>query len=149
MMVISTFMMAGCKLPGVFNEEKTEEKIDPGIGAVWIYVPGNKCVEKKKDAYQLRQPESLSKSVEEILSEEKGSICFNVKSYNLEENNKLVLNSETTEKSTKDMVLLSKAALVKTLGQLTDIGEIQITILNQDGALIDENTYTAESFYYY
>ena len=63
--------------------------------------------------------------------------------------NTVSLSFTADESLSKEELLLNKAAVVNSLSQIRNIGDIVITVNTMNGGDIETATYTDASFYYY
>lgn len=123
-----------------------------GGSKVNIYYPMGDEMVCEEEQYQLKQPDSIVASVEELMSiiptHLKGNLIYHT--YMFDEKNNLtldfVLEGEACE---KEYELLTKASVAKTLFQLKDMGSIRINISSAEGTIISSDVYNSDSFYFY
>lgn len=139
-------------LSGCGKKDK-QVKVSSGTGEsmINIYYPGDKQIQKLDDMYQIKLPDSLSSSVEEVMAvlTEKLEEGVTYHTYMLDADNNLSLEFTVHADITVENAMLTDAAICETLFQIADINNIGIKLLNDDGELLRENFYNRESFYFY
>lgn len=133
------------------KEEKTVLRYSPGESQICIYYPQDNEVVCQEEKYQLKQPDSVNASVEEVMSilAEKIGYGLEYKTYMITEDGELSLEFQRTDEFSEEYELLTKAAVVQTLLQINDIKNILIDISDQEGVNISKNRYNKDSFFFY
>ena len=147
-------VMLVCLLAGCSKEEHRTDKpaYDVGGSNVNIYFPRGNEIVCDDEQYQLKQPDSVAASVEEIMGVISGKLSrgLSYHTYMLDEQSNLALEFVVNEGAlATEYELLAKASVAKTLFQLNDIGSIQINITNAESGEVSSNLYTNQSFYFY
>ena len=146
LLTILMLSLAGC---GKSNTSDTPQTV---VGSmIDIYYPEENNIIKSKEQYQLKQPDSVSASVEEIMAVlvTKLDEEMTYSTYMLDSKNNLTLNFQFLEEYSAEYKLLATAAITKTLFQVEDINGIQIIITDSQGKVLSDNFYLRESFYFY
>lgn len=136
---------------GKDTEEKTIHEYFVGDSKVGIYYPEGKDVVCDENIYQIKQPDSISASIEEIMSalDQKLADKYVYHTYMLDEQGSLSLTFAMQEERDEEYELLMKAAVSLTLFQLKEIKKVTIEITSEGGQLIDTSSFGRESFYFY
>lgn len=138
-------------LSGCAGKDNAQQTFAEQDGMVKLYYQDNLKIRCDKEQYQLKQPDSVSASVEEIMAalmtEYEGRITFNT--YMLDVDNNISLSFTETDEPTKEAVLFFAAAVTKTLFQVEMLGNINIKIINDTEQVILEETYNRNSFAFY
>lgn len=148
--ITCALLLCGC---GKDKEQSAMPVYTVGGSNVNIYYPKGDEIICDLTRYQLKQPDSIVASIEElmlVLSEKLG-LGISYHTYMLDEENNLTLEFilDDSENRRREKELLNKAAVAKTLFQLEDIGNIQFNLTSKDGTKISEDTYKRDSFYFY
>ncbi|MGN0435387.1 MAG: GerMN domain-containing protein [Wujia sp.] len=133
------------------KEEKTVLSYSPGESLICIYYPQGNEVLCREEKYQLKQPDSVNASVEEVMSilAENIDNGMEYKTYMISEDGELSLEFQRTGECSDEYELLTKAAVVQTLLQINDIKNIIIEVSDQEGVSLSENRYNRNSFFFY
>ena len=120
-------------------------------GMVDIYYPKDYQVVKKDKQYQIKQPDSLTASIEELMAQLKEYFSEDMEyhTYMIDGDNNVSLQFVSSDEVGTEYFLLAKAAITETLFQLEDINSITITIVDEQGNTISQNLYLPGSFYFY
>ncbi len=146
LLAVFVFFATGC------DKKETEDTPMTVAGSmIDIYYPQENNIIKSKEQYQLKQPDSVSASVEEIMTVLMTKLDeeMTYSTYMLDSKNNLTLNFQFLEEYSAEYKLLATAAITKTLFQVEDINGIQITITDSQGKVLSDNFYLRESFYFY
>lgn len=139
--------LAGCE------KKDKQVKVSSGAGEsmINVYYPTDKQIQKLDDMYQIKLPDSLSSSVEEVMTVLTDKLDEDVTyhTYMLDADNNLSLEFTVHSDISREKALLTDAAICETLFQIADINNIGIKLLDGDGELVRENLYNRESFYFY
>ncbi|MBQ9278178.1 MAG: hypothetical protein IJ224_06045 [Lachnospiraceae bacterium] len=144
-------LLTGC---GEAQIEKTTASTESGIPEttmIYIYHPDGYKVVVEDERYQLKQPDSTSASIEELMSamapyyEDRLSYT----TYMIDSDNVVTLEFKIVGDYDDDYVLLAKAGLIRTLYQIVDISNIRITIYSEDDEVISDELLDRDSIYYY
>lgn len=136
---------------------KTGEPGDTGMvvlgeNMINIYYPGNTQILKDNEPYQIKQPDSITVSVEEIMAAMSGKLKqekIQYHTYMIDADNNVTLEFTLTGEYDKEYFLLARAAVTKTLFQLEDIKNIIIILDDDNGQVLLNESYGRDSFYYY
>jgi hypothetical protein len=98
------------------------------------------------ERYQLKQPDSLFSSLEEVMGAMhlSGGIAF--ESYSIDTDNNILLDITIEEGVSEEDILLNKLAIIKSIKELNGAGDIALSI---SGKISEIATYTDSSFFYY
>lgn len=157
--VLTSLLMAFCMgLTGCGNSSKIKNTISEGLeedirssdgNQIKIYYTDGESLLSNEEKYALKQPDNVAGSVEEVIAQTPIPDCLSYSGYTMTENNTVVLQLEAKDNISTEELLLNKAALVSSLSQIKNIGDIVITVTYTDGGQVEKNTYTDASFYYY
>lgn len=133
------------------KEERKIHKYSPGQSQICIYYPGDNEIVCKEEKYQLKQPDSVNASVEEVMSILTENIIDDIeyKTYMISEKGELSLEFQQVGECNAEMLLITKAAVVKTLLQINNIRTIIIELTDMDGNIITVSEYDGDSFFFY
>ncbi len=150
LILIMTITMV-LSLVGCGEKEKKKEDDSKANGVVDIYYPEDKGVVKDKETYQIKQPDSLSASVEELMAclMDKLDERMEYHTYLIDADNDVTLQFVCNGEFNREYMLLAKAAIVETLFQIESINSVSIYIADVNGNSIAENLYLRGSFYFY
>lgn len=132
------------------QKEKTTDEV--GGNVINIYYPEGAGIAVDKQGYQIKQPDSLTASVEEVMSafsERLGSDIIAYHTYMIDADNDVTLEFLLVKDYEKEYFLLARAAVVKTLFQIDDIEKITIMLSDKEGQPVVNESYDRNSFYYY
>ena len=142
-------LLAGCGQKNAnteFSEGVSQENM------VDIYYPGDKGIEKDSAAFQLKQPDSMVASIEElmpVLSEKLGSDRIEYSTYMIDAYNNVTLDFDLVSEYNKEFYLLAKASITSSLFQIPDINVITVRLSDDKGNVISEERFDRKSFYFY
>lgn len=128
----------------------TESKI-PEATMIYIYHPEDYKIVVEDERYQIKQPDSTAASIEEIMSvispyyEEK----MQYTTYMLDSDNVLTVEFIYIGEYNVEYYLLAKAAIIRTLFQISDISDIRIILYSEDEEIISDEVLSRDSIYYY
>ena len=120
--------------------------------SISIYYPGEQGLSEVEDRYQLKQPDSLAASVEEVLGEMLeafGAEKVSFDAFILDDTNNLTLQMTVYQEADKDYLHIAKAAVAGTLFQLNDIESIRVEISGEENEAVITETMGPSTFYYY
>lgn len=120
--------------------------------SIWIYYTENRDIVRDENPYQLKQPDSVSASVEEIMSvliEKIDSTKLEFRTYMLDGDYNIALEFVQKEGCDKDYILLAKAAVSTTLFQIEEIGSVNIGMYDEGNRAISNELFLRDSFYFY
>lgn len=142
-----------CLPAGCGKNEKKQNNFSYVVGKskVCIYYPENNEIICDEELYQLRKPDSVAASVEEIMAALSDRMKKNISyhTYLLDEQKNLTLEFEIEGDVADEQLLLMKAAVAKTLFQLKDIGNIRFNLTYIESGDTDKSVYDKNSFYFY
>ena len=145
------FLVSLIFVPGCGTAENDETATDEVIEVSMVdlyYVEGNE-LKADEDAYQLKQPYSVSASIEEIMSNQKLSDKMIYNGFSMDEYNNVVLNIDIETSITQEELVLNKAAVVCSLSQINDIASVRFILSTLDDTIIEDKVYTMSSFLFY
>lgn len=133
------------------KKEKTTIVEQTGSGMIDIYYPMNNKVVKSETPYQIKQPDSVSASVEEVMAAIMVYLQEDMTyyTYMLDADNRVSLELAMVEDYDSVFTLLADASIVKTLFQIKEIQGVRIHLVDKDGNEIEDSMYTSDSFYFY
>ncbi len=147
--LILAFLLVGCEN----NDKEAELTVieNSDANTISIYYPEGSVVKEAKEKYQLKQPDSVSASVEEVMAVMAGNFGETVQyhTYMLDVDNNVSLDFFVNDELSKEYKLLTKASIAETLFQINGINSIKIKFMDQDGNTIEDGLYLPESFYFY
>ena len=153
MMLVMAFSLMGCSMGERVKDTVSvglEEEIRSSDGnKIKIYYSDGESLVSKEDKYQLKQPDNVSVSIEEVMSQIEFPQTMSYSGYIMTSKNTVSLSFTADESLSKEELLLNKAAVVNSLSQIRNIGDIVITVNTMNGGDIETATYTDASFYYY
>ena len=133
--------LTGCGEAQVEKTTATTESGIPETTMIYIYHPDGYKVVVEDERYQLKQPDSTSASIEELMSA--------MATYMIDSDNVVTLEFKMIGEYDNDYVLLAKAGLIRTLYQLVDISNIKIILYSEEDEVISEEELSRDSIYYY
>ncbi len=134
---------------------KSDSRVKVSSGSnesmIYIYYPDDKEIKKDEEMYQIKLPDSVSSSVEEVMTVLTNKLGTDVTyhTYMLDADNNLSLEFTAHEDLTREKALLTDAAICETLFQISEINDIDIKLSDDTGSVIRDNLYMRESFYFY
>ena len=140
-------VMSGCVVAQNIESQTTEqEPVFNDAGTVQLYYVNDMEVVPEDDRYQLKQPDSLFSSLEEVMGAMhlSGGIAF--ESYSIDTDNNILLDITIEEGVSEEDILLNKLAIIKSIKELNGAGDIALSI---SGKISEMATYTDSSFFYY
>ena len=143
---ILVFSLTGCG-----KEDKISVIDEEAANTIDIYYQDGDQVVKDKEKYQLKQPDSVSASLEEVMAVIVTKIDTRLEyhTYMIDADNNVVLEFVLTEEMAKEELLLTKASITETLFQIEGINSIKIKIMDKEGSILDDALYLPDSFYFY
>ena len=144
--ILIMLLSSACK-----KEEEKISVVQTGGGMIDIYYPEGYQVVKAKEQYQIKQPDSVSACVEEIMTQyvyllDEGLVYH---TYLIDTDNNVTLQFVSEFEGEKEYELLAKAAITETMFQIDDIKSVSIVISNLSGDVISSDLYLRDSFYFY
>lgn len=122
-----------------------------GGSTVGIYYPEGYEVVCDKDLYQLKQPDSVTASIEEIMGAITNRLkdVYNYHTYMIDEKGDLTLEFTLNGEADSDYEYLMKAAVATSLFQIETIDNITFRIISDNSEEESMSSYTRESFYFH
>lgn len=148
--ILAFFIIVICTACGD-NRKQVQVSPSANDSLVDIYYPGEKEVLIDEEQYQIKLPDSVLSSVEEVMTVLMQNMNQNLvyHTYMLDVNNNLSLEFAVDEALTQEEMILIDASICQTLFQIDGINNITISILNHAGEEIRNNLYMRDSFYFY
>ncbi len=139
-----------CACGGKSRDASTDKEQNTASNSVDIYcVKGLELV--TSDApYQLKQPDVLTSSVDELIaamSENLSSDGLGISWYMLNSENILMINLDVSQDITKEKLLLIKASICNTLFQLDKLEGIELAVITGDEQEHSYESFNRTSFY--
>jgi Signal transduction histidine kinase len=147
-LISGCFTFTACSSTAPSTEETTIESIVDSAGTVQLYHVEGINIAADNDRFQLKQPDSLSDSVEEVMNQLQLIEGLSFTGYLIDKDGNIDLSMQA-EGLTEEQLLLSKAAIVKSVSGLSKSGETIITITDESGVLIESASYRDNAFFYY
>ncbi len=151
-MLLVLLCLSGCGEDGGAITETVIDTVDSNLsedhGILIYHVEGRTVVADEKRV-QLKKPDLVANSIEEIMDVLPLVDGIRFQGYAMGENNSVVLSFQVADDIGKETLLLEKAAVVTTIEQIRNIGAISLSIRNQKDEVLEEGSYTGKSFYYY
>ena len=137
---------------GKTGESADTETVELDENMISIYYPENLQILRDSEPYQIKQPDSITVSVEEIMavmSEKLGQEKIQYHTYMIDADDNVTLEFTLVGEYDKEYFLLARAAVTKTLFQLEDIKSIIIILDDDNGEPLLNESYGRDTFYYY
>lgn len=116
-----------------------------------LFYPGIDNVIAEETEYQIKEPDNIVTSVEEVMTELMphfdGKLTFDT--YMLTTDDGIEMEFTLNEDYTNEYLLFTKVSIAKTLFQIGDIEFIQIQIRDKDENIIVDETMDRNSIYFY
>lgn len=143
-------VMAICTACGD-NRKRVRVSSNANDSLVNIYYPGEKEILVCEEQYQIKLPDSVSSSVEEVMTVLMQNINQELvyHTYMLDVSNNLSLEFTVDEEMTREEMILIDASICQTLFQIDEINNITIRVLDDAGKELRNNFYMRDSFYFY
>ncbi len=141
------FALSGCG-------KEVKQQVVPVVGnegMINIYYPADNMVQRDEEPYQIKQTDSVSASVEEVMSALAVKLQEHMTyyTYMLDVDNNVSLEFALIDEVGDEYLLMANAAIAKTLFQVNGINGVGINISDSKGRMISEKLYRADSFYFY
>ncbi len=150
--LVFVLLLSGCgKKESIITEtviDQVDSKISDGRG-ITVYRVENRTVVASDEKFQPKQPDSVAVSLEETMAILPLVDGVKFMGYSMSENNAVTLQFEVADSVSRESLLLGKAAVISTLEQIPEIGVMTISVQNEAGKVLDEESYGKNSFYYY
>lgn len=137
------------------------ESIVESTGSIQLYHIDGMSIVPDRERYQLKQPDSLPASLEEIMTVAQIPEGVTFDGYRIDENGGIRLDISVEDDVSDEELLMAKAMIVRCLNELSNVQDIGIAITRTsivDGSKdkrtkytekVDTATYTDSSFFYY
>lgn len=146
-LIFTFLLLCGCEK----KQEKTIIVEQTGGGMIDLYYPDENQVKKSELAYQIKQPDSVSASVEEVMAAL--MVYFqedmNYHTYMIDAENNVSLELELLSEKDDVYVLLADASIAKTLFQIQEIQNVEILLVDENENQVKDSVYSRDSFYFY
>lgn len=150
---LSLILLLCCSLFGCNQKEDVKEttSTSQNENQVSIHYPDDNEVAVADDIYQLKQPDSIVASVEEVMSVSIEYYDGKIESYSymVDDDNDVTLDITIEKDCTREYALLSMAAISDTLFQIDEVESVKITLATADGEAIDSKLILRNTFYHY
>ena len=155
-MLVSVFLLftaalnlSGCAIAQqVSSSEATTEEVRPGAGSVQLYHATDDGVEKDEGFYQLKQPDNLTATIEELIEVMSIDEQISIERFSSDEAGNVSLFVTRGDEVTEECWLLNQAAIVRNLEELS-VNDVIVVVVDANGNEISTATYTDASFYYF
>lgn len=148
---LTCLLLSGCGKETLVTETVIDS-VDSSLSedhGITIYRVEGRSVVAEEERFQPKQPDSLASSLEETMAVIPMTEGVRFVAYSMAEENSVTLSLQVESSVSRETLLLEKAALIGTLEQIRSIGSMTLSIKDEEGRLIEENTYSGGSFYYY
>lgn len=149
LIICMLFTLTSCD-KGNKKENVTTEAARENV--INVYYPEGDTLVQDDEGYQVKQPDTLTAAVEEVMtvmSAKLGTEIIQYHTYMIDGENNVTLDFLLVGEYDKEYFLLARAAVTKTLFQLDDINNINITLTDNSGEVVLEESYDRNSFFYY
>lgn len=148
MMCILILGMSGC---AAHEDDKKTDKLPSGGNIIYLFCVEENRIVKSDSVYQLKQPDSVTASIEEVMTALVSAFEERILSYKymLDEENNVSLELSLNGDYSKEENLVIMAAVSNTMFQLKELGSIRITMNNLDGEVVADELFFRDSFYFY
>ncbi len=136
-----------CSVNDGEKEAKTEE-LTEAAGSVQLYHVENWGVAEDSGRLQLKQPDSIPDCVEDIMAQLVLPDGITFSGYSVDKNSNIELNFIIKDVS-EEVLLLSKAVIVKTFSGLKTVGDTSIVFRNENEDILESVIYGDNAFFYY
>lgn len=143
------FTLSGCGGSGDGNN--TADINGSGVNLINIYYAEGNEVMKSDTWYQLKQPDSVTASVEEVMTALIKEFDGKIPSYTymLDDKNNVSLDLTLDGSYTKEDYLLMMAAVSNTIFQIDGVESIDINMVDGEGEIVAGDLVMRDSFYFY
>ena len=146
--MLTSQVFTACSGEASVTEESTQDSITDYAGTVQLYHVQGISIVADQERYQLKQPDSISDSVEEVMNQITLMDGLTFTGYLIDKDGNVDLTF-MADGLTEEQLLLSKAAIVKSISGLDKNGDTIITVVDTAGSTIDSATYRDNAFFYY
>ncbi len=148
LILVLAICASGC---GGQSDSATEAPKVSVENAVFVCYPSEDRVVKSNESYQLKQPDSIVPSVEEVMSVSMDYYEGKLESYSymVDDNNNVTLNITVTEDYTREFGLLVMASVSDTMFQMDMVESVRVTLGTAEGEQIDSKLMLRSTIYHY
>lgn len=148
LILIGVLALSGC---GRNSEGTTDTKAVSGENSFFVYYPDGDKVSVSQECYQLKQPDSIVPSVEEVMSVSLDAYEGMLESYSymVDEDNDVTLEITLAGECTREYALLTMSAVSDTLFQMDMVESVKITLIAATGETVDSKLILRNTFYHY
>ncbi len=141
-------VLSGCKADADVSTEVHSVSED---NSVYVYYPSGDNIVKNTEAYQLKQPDSIIPSVEEVMSASMESYDGKLESYTymVDDDNNVDIQIVMVAEPTREYCLLTMASVSDTLFQMDMVQSVKVTLVNTDGETLDSKLMLRNTIYHY
>lgn len=149
--LVITFFLLLCFSMTSCGENKEKSVSTNEKNMVNIYYPEGNGIVKSDEKYQIKQPDSISYSVEEIMACLMDELDDRMEyhTYMIDGDNNITLRFVCNGEYNREYLLLAKAAVVETIFQIDAINSVTIYVYDESGGVLTDNLYMRDSFYFY
>jgi hypothetical protein len=150
MMAFTAVLLSGCG--SADSTADSEESRELEANSIAVYYADGLNIGVHEDYYQLKQPDILSSSVEEVIgamSDDLSNYGFEISSFMLDSDDNLSLTLLGSAENSKEGLLLVKASICDTLFQLNSLRKIYLVINKSDGSVCSDEEFDRTSFFMY
>ena len=140
--------LCGC---GGQKDTATETSTVAVENAVYVCYPSDDGVVKSSESYQLKQPDSIVPSVEEVMSVSIDYYDGGLESYSymVDDNNNVTLNITVADNYTREFGLLVMASVSDTMFQMEMVESVKVTLATTEGEVLDSKLMLRNTIYHY
>ncbi len=148
LILLMAMSLWGC---GKNADATTEATVSKNENAVFIYYPDGDSISRKQDSYQLKQPDSIVPSVEEVMSVSVEAYDGKLENYSymVDDDNNVTLDITIAGECTREYSLLTMAAVCETLFQMEMVESIKINLVTTEGEAVDSKLILRNTLYHY
>lgn len=141
-------LLSGCGAD-VTTEQETHKV--SGDNCVYVYYPSEYNIVKNSEPYQLKQPDSIIPSVEEVMSVSMDSYDGKLESYTymVDDDNNVTIQIVMSEEPTREYCLLTIASVSDTLFQIDLVQSVKISLIDAHGQTLDSKLILRNTVYHY
>lgn len=141
--------LAGCQND---KEEASDKANVNEENLIHIYYVNDMEIVEDDSMYQLKQPDNLAASVDEIvymLTEKYQALDVRISSYIVDMDNNMSIALQFNELAPKELIFLVKATISDTVFQLSGLESLTVSIINEAGDILSEEIFERQSFLHY
>ncbi len=148
LILIFVFSLSGC---GKEEATTTEGVLKNSENTVYVCYPDRDRIVMSDEEYQLKQPDSIVPSVEEVMSVSQDYYDDKLENYSymVDDDNNVTLDITVAGECSREYALLTMAAISDTLFQMDMVESVRITLLDADGETVDSKLILRNTFYHY